>query len=550
MPNWRSCVTSIVAQTLTIGGTPGSTLYTCQLAATVNGSAEGLTYQLLQKPSGMTIDSDTGLISWTPGTEQHIAGETVVVQVTDSDDHTTQITFTINTAPVLTSVNPFPTIGPLMGATTKDEPITINISSFINNGEGTTTITDDDAENEVGGIAITYTTGLGTWEYSLDGTTFLAMTSISDASALLLPQDAQLRYTPDGENTDTADIIYRAWDRTSGTNGGRADLSNSAARGEATAFSTATDAATIRINDAPVLTPVGPAMGTTDKDTPLTINLTNTFINHGDGTTIITDPDQNATLGGIAIVGFTGNGTWEYAAFINSSFQPIGSASLSSALLLTKTSAKLRYTPDGENGEIAAITYFAWDNTFSFNGQRADLSQTSAHGGTTAFSTVSDTASLIVYPLRLYWDPTGVSGGDGIWDTDSTDTYWHLGSPTGALSAWVNGADVVFGACGDTPGAIYIDDYQDPNGPIIVRSITFLTDGYSLVGQTADDTLSIAADGTTIEVDDGAATIACKLVDAALTGGGLTKTGDGTLILIGEEDYAHRSTAVTFACAA
>lgn len=145
----------------------------------------------------------------------------------------------------------------------------------------------------------------------------------------------------------------------------------------------------------------------------------------------------------------------------------------------------------------------------------------------------------VAIDTRLYWDPAGVSGGDRIWDFGAADTYWRLGGPTGRLIAWVNGANVVFGACGDTPGAIYIDDYLDPNGPIVVRSITFLEDGYSLVGLTEDDTLSIAEDGTEIKVEgaNNSATLACKLVDTALSDASLTKTGAGTLIFTNEEEY-------------
>ena len=76
----------------------------------------------------------------------------------------------------------------------------------------------------LGGIALVGVTGNGTWEYSIDnGTTFNAVTPVSSASALLLAKDAVLRYTPDGKNGETATITYRAWDATSGTNGGRAD---------------------------------------------------------------------------------------------------------------------------------------------------------------------------------------------------------------------------------------------------------------------------------------------------------------------------------------
>ena len=68
---------------------------------------------------------------------------------------------------------------------------------------------------------MTGATGNGTWEYSFDGTTFLPVShGFGDCSALLLPNTAELRYTPGGQNGETATITYLAWDTTSGTPGG------------------------------------------------------------------------------------------------------------------------------------------------------------------------------------------------------------------------------------------------------------------------------------------------------------------------------------------
>ena len=51
-------------------------------------------------------------------------------------------------------------------------------------------------------------------------------------------------------------------------------------------------------------------MGTTDENTAITINLAGTFINNGPSTTSISDVDSGAIVGGIALVGTTGHGTW------------------------------------------------------------------------------------------------------------------------------------------------------------------------------------------------------------------------------------------------
>ena len=115
-----------------------------------------------------------------------------------------------------------------MGTTDEETAVTIDLATFINNGAGTTTVTDADEDAVIGGIALVGTGGNGTWEYSLDGTTFMPVGTASESSALLLPGDAVLRYTPDGQNGETAGITYRAWDATGGAAGLRADLSGEA----------------------------------------------------------------------------------------------------------------------------------------------------------------------------------------------------------------------------------------------------------------------------------------------------------------------------------
>ncbi len=210
----------------------------------------------------------------------------------------------INNAPVLVPASPF------LGATFEDTPITIALTSFINTPSGTT-ITDADSANPVGGVAITGVIGNGTWEYSLDnGVSFVAIdSSTSDTSAVLLPADAVLRYTPDAANGEVASINYCAWDTTFGNSGDKVDLSQNGVGGT-TAFSETTDTASILVsdvNDAPVLTPANPILGVTKQSEPLQVNLAD-FINNGSGTTTITDVDNGAVVGGIAVVGITGTG--------------------------------------------------------------------------------------------------------------------------------------------------------------------------------------------------------------------------------------------------
>ena len=109
------------------------------------------------------------------------------------------------------------------------------------------------------GIAVTAADSAnGAWWYSTDnGTNWNALGAVSNSASRLLAADADTRiyFEPDANynGTLTSAISFRAWDRTSGSNGGTADTT---VNGGLTAFSTATDTASltvIAVNDAPVV---------------------------------------------------------------------------------------------------------------------------------------------------------------------------------------------------------------------------------------------------------------------------------------------------------
>jgi hypothetical protein len=152
---------------------------------------------------------------------------------------------TLNAAPTLAAGNALP-------AVVEDQPNPgALVSSLI-----ATQVTDADA-NALRGIAVTSADNSnGSWQYALDGTTWVAIGSPTPGNALLLPADgtARVRFVPSGNISGSAALGFRAWDRTSGSVGGSAStLSN----GGATAFSTGQAASTVSfvaVNDAPVRT--------------------------------------------------------------------------------------------------------------------------------------------------------------------------------------------------------------------------------------------------------------------------------------------------------
>ena len=163
-------------------------------------------------------------------------------------------------------------------------------------------------------------------------------------------------------------------------------------------------------NDAPVLDNAGNmALGNVLEDA---VGHTGTLITDllasaGDR---IADPDVGA-LEGIAIIAADiVNGIWEYTINGGTDWLALGSLSLTNArLLAADPNTRIRFIPVlNFNGTInPALTFHAWDRTTGTNGDTADPS---TNGGTTAFSTATETASLVVTAVNDV--PSFTKGGD------------------------------------------------------------------------------------------------------------------------------------------
>ena len=150
-----------------------------------------------------------------------------------------------------------------------------------------------DADNTVTGIALTAAdSSHGTWSYSIDGgTTWNVIGTVSDASARLLAADANTRlyFQPNADFNGAVNpaLTFRAWDETSGTNGGTA---SAAVNGGATAFSTASVSTVLvvtAVDDAPVLTVGGAPAASTEQ-----------VFGTLDGSATVSDKELDALNGG------------------------------------------------------------------------------------------------------------------------------------------------------------------------------------------------------------------------------------------------------------
>ena len=124
----------------------------------------------------------------------------------------------------------------------------------------------------------------GTWQYTLDGSTWLDMGSVSTSSALLLPGDgvSRFRFVPNADYSGSSGMLnYKAWDQTSGSAGSYADVTTS---GGTTAFSSGTNGGALTVdpvNDAPAIAEITPLHS--DEDVALDLALPAGIVSDPDG---------------------------------------------------------------------------------------------------------------------------------------------------------------------------------------------------------------------------------------------------------------------------
>ncbi|MBI4661195.1 MAG: tandem-95 repeat protein [Verrucomicrobia bacterium] len=150
-------------------------------------------------------------------------------------------------------------VGTLIGSGSTDGATQV-ITGLIDDDVFIGNVSDRDPGTQIG-IAVTEVAASGTWFFSTDnGLNWSLLGPVNEASARLLAADGLTRiyFQP---NAGVAGLLnpaltFRAWDRTTGSNGGLANTGG-ANQGGTTAFSSGVDSALIHVN--PVSGPPGPA---------------------------------------------------------------------------------------------------------------------------------------------------------------------------------------------------------------------------------------------------------------------------------------------------
>ena len=261
----------------------------------------------------------------------------------------------------------------------------------------------------VKGVAVTATAG-GTWWYSTNnGGTWTAMGAVSDAAARLLAADANTRIylqpaaNENGVKTDA--LTFRAWDTTSGANGG---TFNASVSGGATAFSPTTaklDVSVTAANDAPTRLTTTVSLANTAEDVASTGRTVTSLFNAGvfsdaaDNQTAVGGTAANA-LAGVAIVANAATatqGVWQYS-MDGTTWINLPTGSFLGAAVVLKSTDQLRFNPTADwNGTPGQLSVRLIDDSSGAvtTTTGVDLSGAGT-GGTTKFANLANEVALAI----------------------------------------------------------------------------------------------------------------------------------------------------------
>ncbi|MBL8451961.1 MAG: cadherin domain-containing protein, partial [Zoogloea sp.] len=241
-----------------------TTAVTTVTASDADLPTQTLTYSISggNDAAQFSIGSSSGVLSFITAPNFEAPGDfdannvyELIVQVSDGALSTTQaIAVTVsnvNEAPVLNAA-PAVTLTPVAedaGAPVGAVGTLVSALVDVAGGGGWDNVSDPDAGASTGMAVIGADTASGTWYYTINGgSSWSALGTPSTASARLLAADTQTRvyFAPTSNfNGSIANALsFRAWDRTSGSNGGLADTNTN---GGATAFSSGTDTAALTV---------------------------------------------------------------------------------------------------------------------------------------------------------------------------------------------------------------------------------------------------------------------------------------------------------------
>jgi ELWxxDGT repeat protein len=320
---------------------------------------------------------------------------------------------------VITAVNDAPVLNaaktPVLNPIVQNTPAPVNgtlsgtsigaLVDLISPAGQVDNVTDVDTGALLGIAIVAADTSHGSWFFSVNsGNTWQPLGTPSASAARLIAVNGSglLHFAPTAGFSGTINpaITFRAWDRSTGSNGGTASV---ATNGGTSAFSAATDTLSLLVNDAPTLdankTPVVPNVAKNSGNPVgavgfLTSQLVD-FANPAGQVDNVADVNAGALLG-IAVTRVdTTQGVWFFSTNNGSTWTQFTAGTTQARLLAVNGQTRLYFKPNANfTGTInQAISFRAWDRTTGGNGSTADVTNA---GGTTAFSKFGDTVNLTV----------------------------------------------------------------------------------------------------------------------------------------------------------
>ena len=113
------------------------------------------------------------------------------------------------------------------------------------------------------------------------------------------------------------------------------------------------------------------------------------------------DSDEDAGSVGVVVyatdLGSNGTGVWEYSVDGGNNWSAVPSVSVSAALALRETD-RLRFVPDGDNGESTNpyVDFYLWDGNPAFFGTQLDATTRADTDDTSNFSANSGRSEIVV----------------------------------------------------------------------------------------------------------------------------------------------------------
>ncbi len=272
----------------------------------------------------------------------------------------------------------------------------------------------------------------------------------------------------------------------------------------------------------------------------------------------ITDVDSGA-IEGMAITGTTnGNGAWEYSTNGGTNWSAIGTVSNSSALLLRSTDL-IRFIPNGQNATTGDITFRAWDQSGATLGLQGTKIDTSTNGGTAAFSSATEVASITVTAVndipviagldgdvRAYTEGSAavlIGSTTGITDVDSTD--FNTGTLTVSFTSGSDSTEDVLGIRneGTGVGQIGVSGSNVTFGGTVIGTWTGGSSGSNLVitfnaNANATNTAALVNNLTYLNTDNDNPITTTRNIRVVLTDGdgGTSVNNDTTMTVATAND--------------